>query len=127
MRKEQGAGAESAWSRVVFGVWVYGGNNLLAAYPYLQGYCQEDKGDALWDHSRHCQSLKQEKFLPYKRQGGNFRIIKQWSGLPRKLVESPSLDAFKTWLEESLCTLIEMQCSAFIEQEATQELCRGPF
>ena len=51
--------------------------------------------------------LKHRKFCTNVRK--NFftvRVMKHWSRLPREVVESPSLEMFKTHLDAYLCNLV---------------------
>ena len=51
--------------------------------------------------------LKNRKFRLNKRK--NFfplRVTEHWNRLPREVVESPSLEIFKTHLDEALCSLL---------------------
>ncbi|KFU96256.1 hypothetical protein M959_13850, partial [Chaetura pelagica] len=34
------------------------------------------------------------------------RVVKNWNGLPREVVDAPSLDDFKARLDEVLCNLV---------------------
>jgi len=51
--------------------------------------------------------LKHRKFHPNMRK--NFftpRAMEHWNRLPREVVESPSLEIFKTHLDKVLCSLL---------------------
>jgi len=40
-------------------------------------------------------------------------VVKQWNGLPREVVEAPSLETFKTRLDRALSNLIWLAVSLF--------------
>jgi len=86
--------------------------DLINAYKYLQGGCQED-GARLFpvvpsDRTRgNGHKLQQRKFRLNRRK--NFfplRVTEPWPRLPRGAVESPSLEIFKTSLDKFLCSLL---------------------
>jgi len=86
--------------------------DLRNAYKYLQGGCQED-GARLFsvvpsDRTRgNGHELKHKKF--YLNMRKNFfalRVTEHWHRLPREVVESPSLQLFKTHLDKVLCSLL---------------------
>jgi len=39
------------------------------------------------------------------------RLVKHWNGLPREVVEAPSLETFKTRLDRALSNLVWLQMS----------------
>jgi len=86
--------------------------DLLNAYKYLQGGCQED-GARLFsvvpsDRTRgNGNNLKQRKLhLNTRKNFFTLRMTEPWPRLPREAVDSPSLEIFKTRLDAVLCSLL---------------------
>jgi len=86
--------------------------DLINDYKYLQGGCEED-GARLFsvvpsNRTRgNGHKLKQWKFQQDMRK--NFftlRVTEPWNRLPREVVESPSLEIFKTRPDKVLCSLL---------------------
>ncbi|GAB0202687.1 hypothetical protein GRJ2_002734300 [Grus japonensis] len=86
--------------------------DLIIAYKYLKGRCLEE-GARLFsmvpsDRTRgNGHRLEHRKFHLHMRT--NFftlRVTGHWNRLPREVVESPSLEIFKTHLDAILCNLL---------------------
>jgi len=86
--------------------------DLIYAYKYLKGGCQEH-GAKLFsvvpsDRTRNNgHKLKHRKFhLNTRKNFFLLRVTEPWPRLPREVVESPSLEIFKTRLDKVLCSLL---------------------
>ncbi|XP_061301184.1 uncharacterized protein LOC133265034 [Pezoporus flaviventris] len=85
---------------------------LIAAFQYLKG-AYRDAGEGLF--IRDCSDrrrvnglkLKQGKFrLDVGRKFFPVRLVRHWNGLPREVVNAPSLAVFKTRLVEALGDMV---------------------
>jgi len=86
--------------------------DLISAYKYLRGGCQEN-GARLFsvvpiNRTRgNGHTLKLKRFqLNVRKNFVTFRVTEQWNRLPRGVVDSPSLEMFKTRLDKVLCSLL---------------------
>jgi len=86
--------------------------DLIYTYKYLKGGCQED-GAKLFsvvpsDRTRgNGHKRKHRKFrLNTRKNFFPLRLTEPWNRLPREVVDSPSLEIFKTHLDKVLCSLL---------------------
>jgi len=86
--------------------------DLIYTYKYLKCGYQQD-GAKLFsvvpsDRTRgNRHKLKQRKsHLNMRKNFFTLRVMEHWNRLPREVVESPSLEIFKTRLDKVLCNLV---------------------
>jgi len=86
--------------------------DLIYTCKYLKGRCQED-GVKLFSvvpidrTTGNGHKMKHRKFhLNMRKNFFPLRVTEPWNRLPREVVESPSLEVFKTCLDKFLCNLL---------------------
>jgi len=86
--------------------------DLINAFKYLKGGCQENRARLFSvvpsDRTRgNMHKLKHRKFrLKMRKNFFPLRVTEPWTRLPREVVESPSLEIFKTHLDKILYVLL---------------------
>jgi len=83
--------------------------DLINAYTFLKGGCQQDgaKLFSVVPSDRTRSNRHKLKFrLNMRKNFFPLRVTEHWNRLPREVVESPSLEIFKTLMDKVLCSLL---------------------
>jgi len=94
--------------------------DLIVAFQYLKGAYKKD-GDRLFSKAC-CEKtrgngfkLKEDRFrLDIRKKFFTMRVVKLWNGLPREVVDAPSLETFKARLDGALSNLVYWKMSLLI-------------
>ena len=88
--------------------------DIINAFKDLKGGCQEN-GASLFsvvpsDRTRgNRHKLRHRKFrLNMRKNFFTLRVMEHWNRLPKEVVETPSLEIFKTHLDKVLCSLLQV-------------------
>ena len=86
--------------------------DLTAAFQHLKGAYEKD-GEQLFTWANNDKTwgegfkLKERRYIfDVRRKFFTRRVVRHWCRLPREAVDAPSLEVFKTWLDETLGSLI---------------------
>jgi len=91
--------------------------DLIAAFQYLEGTYRKDGENpfsrACCDRTRgNGFKLREGRFrLDIRKEFFTIRMAIHWNGLPREVVEAPSLEIFKARLDRALSNLIQLKMS----------------
>jgi len=90
------------------------------AVRYLKGACRKDEDNlfskACCDRTRGDGfKLREGRFrLVIRKKFFTVGVVKDWNGLPREVVEAPSLETFKTRLDGALSNLVWLKMCLII-------------
>ena len=86
--------------------------DLTAAFKYLKG-ADKEEGNQLFERVDNCRTrgngfkLREGRFrLDVRRKFFTERVVRHWNRLPREVVDTLSLEMFKTRLDGALGSLV---------------------